>query len=369
MLRSALVALASCFALSAAPAAPHNDYADPGKWLCRPGASDACSGALTATVLAADGTRSQRAFHADPNAPIDCFYVYPTVSRQATPNSDRTAGPEELHAAQEQFARFGEACRLYAPLYRQVTLVGLRTALHGDEAGIDYAAPYHDVLDAWHSYLEHDNQGRGVVLIGHSQGARILTHLVASEIDGKLLQKQLISAILLGTNIETPTGQLLGGTFQHIPLCSQQSQIGCVVAYSSYLAVEPPSAGARFGAASHPGSIYACVNPAALNGNGELNADFPAEGEIGRLFGTTFIENPGLLSARCAVSGGYSYLAVSISQGPIGEKVMAELTAVQSHLPGWGLHALDVNLALGNLVDLVAAQSKAWSAAHQSAHR
>ena len=27
-----------------------------------------------------------------------------------------------------------------------------------------------DVLAAWNYYLEHDNQGRGVVLVGHSQG-------------------------------------------------------------------------------------------------------------------------------------------------------------------------------------------------------
>ena len=372
MLRPSPLALTACLWLAAstfaAPVVTGNDYTDPGKWLCRPDTSGACSGPLTATVLAADGTRSQRTFETNPNAPIDCFYVYPTVSREPTPNSDRTAGPEETHAARNQFAPFGGVCRLYAPLYRQVTLAGLRAAIHGDTNGIDEAIPYRDVLDAWHNYLAHDNQGRCVVLIGHSQGSKILTRLIASEIDGKPLQTRLLSALLLGTNIETPTGKQVGGTFQHLPLCSQANQVGCVVAYSSYLAAEPPSAGARFGAASHPGSVYACVNPAQLNGHGQLDADLPAVGEVARLFGTTFIENPGLLSARCTVTGDYSYLAVSVGQGAGSEKVMAALTAVQAHLPGWGLHALDVNLALGNLVDLVAAQSKAWTADRKPAH-
>jgi hypothetical protein len=32
--------------------------------------------------------------------------------------------------------------------------------------------------------------------------------------------------------------------------------------------------------------------------------------------------------------------------------------------PDWGLHLVDVNLAIGNLVDIVREQSKAWLAAH-----
>ena len=32
--------------------------------------------------------------------------------------------------------------------------------------------------------------------------------------------------------------------------------------------------------------------------------------------------------------------------------------------PAWGYHLLDVNIALGNLVDLVRQQSQAWTAKH-----
>src|SRR5262245_64337000 len=88
------------------------------------------------------------------------------------------AGPEERSVVQHQFARFGSQCRPYAPLYRQVTLTALRANLSGKPMRSDRALAYNDVLDAWKYYLEHDNQGRGVVLIGHSQGSGVLIQLI-----------------------------------------------------------------------------------------------------------------------------------------------------------------------------------------------
>ena len=99
-------------------------------WLCRPGRQDACSVDLTTTIVQADGSFTREEWTGDPNAPIDCFYVYPTVSTDPTPLSDMIADPAELNVIRQQFARFGSVCRLYAPLYRQVTLAGLRT-MHG----------------------------------------------------------------------------------------------------------------------------------------------------------------------------------------------------------------------------------------------
>ena len=101
------------------------DYSDGKTWLCRPGRQDACAIDLATTVIAPDGAFTREAWAADPKAPIDCFYVYPTVSTDAGINSDMTADPAELNVVATQFARFGSKCRPYAPLYRQVTLAGL----------------------------------------------------------------------------------------------------------------------------------------------------------------------------------------------------------------------------------------------------
>ncbi len=342
--------------------AQKNDYNNPKSWLCRPGRTDACSGILTATVIDADGSRSQRTYRPDPNAPIDCFYVYPTVSREPTGNSDMTLGEEEEQAAQNQFARFSEACRTYAPLYRQVTLAGLRGQAH-----INAALAYGDVLDAWKSYLAHDNGGRGVVLIGHSQGARILKHLIATEIDGKPQQSKLVSAILLGTDIEVPKGRAVGGTFRTIPLCERRQQTDCLIAYSSFLAAAPPGEHAEFGV-SHGDSVYVCVNPGMLTDEGKLDAELPTVGEVKQMLGTTFVENPGMFSAKCVATGNLSYLAISIGEGAGSRRVKESFRAIQESLPGWGLHILDVNLALGNLVDLARTQGTEWIAAQKNSH-
>ncbi len=115
--------------------APKNDYSKAETWLCRPGRQDACSVDLTATVVAANGKLTREKFTADPKAPIDCFYVYPTVSLDTTPNSDMNAGREEASVIRAQLARFGSACRIYAPLYRQVTLTALRFCNCGPSHG------------------------------------------------------------------------------------------------------------------------------------------------------------------------------------------------------------------------------------------
>jgi hypothetical protein len=106
----------------------------------------------------------------------------------------------------------------------------------GKPMAVDRALAYNDVLDAWNYYLEHFNKGRGVVLIGHSQGSGVLTQLIKNEIDGKPVQTRLISALLLGTNLPVLKGKDVGGAFQHIPLCHSMTQTGCALAYASFRA-------------------------------------------------------------------------------------------------------------------------------------
>ncbi len=339
--------------VAAAAASP--DYGDPRSWLCLPGRIDACSGPLTSTVVGLDGTFDRRTYQPDPNAPVDCFYVYPTVSREPSPNADMTAGEEERHVAVQQLARFGARCKLYAPLYRQVTLTGLRNF-----GGADTQTPYADVLSAWNTYLARYNAGRGVVLIGHSQGANILRRLIAEQIDGKPIESRLISAIIPGANVAVPPGRDVGGSFQHVPLCRRAAQTGCVIAYSTFLVPPDPPSDAFFGRASLNGDVDACVNPAQLDGATTLDAAFPPLGPLTRTFDTTFIETPGQLTATCTTRNGLSILAVTPIGGASSAVLARTLNDVQTRLPGWGLHVFDVNLVLNDLVDLVGKESAAW---------
>ena len=153
---------------------PPNNYADKATWLCWPGmANSACDADLATTVIQANGAVTVEPFKPDPKAKIDCFYVYPTVSTDPGVLATMAAEPAETRVVAQQFARFGASCRLFAPLYRQFTVTALMAAMAGHplSSGPRPITPYLDVLDAWNYYLAHENGGRGVVLIGHSQGS------------------------------------------------------------------------------------------------------------------------------------------------------------------------------------------------------
>jgi len=349
----------------AAPPAPI-DYTQPETWLCRPGRASACTADVTATVLGSSRRRTLDNTRPDLNAPIDCFYVYPTVSRERRGNSDMIAGAEERQIAREQVARFASKCRIYAPLYRQITVASLKGEERGNLSAIDPILGSGDVVDAFNSYLAHDNHGRGIVFIGHSQGAAILKSIIAVLIDRSPLQSRLVSAIIPGTIIDVLAGQGVGGTFAAIPLCQAATDIGCVISYSSFLARDPPTEASRFGRGTRPVMRDACVNPAFLEtGRDELDALLPTSfGKVTRRrIQTPFVKVPGLLKAACVTNGIFTYLSVSEREDPRTPNLHAYLDGVNSSA-GWGLHALDINLALGNLVDLVGIETKAWIARH-----
>jgi hypothetical protein len=389
MTRCALVipvfAFAAIMGSSAAaqPSPAKNDYSADASWLCRPGRQDACAVDQTTTVVAGSGAMKVEKWTADPQAPIDCFYVYPTVSLDPTGNSDMTAGTEERQVVKVQFARFASQCRVFAPLYRQFTLTALRAATAGKPLPADRSLAGNDVLDAWNYYLAHDNNGRGVVLIGHSQGSFVLMELIRREIDGKPIQSRIVSAILAGANVAVPRGKDVGGAFKNLPLCRSAQQTGCVISYVTFRSTIPPPATSRFGRVDGEGMEAACTNPAALaGGRGELHAHLSASGQFvsvaaetgpwvkgGPAITTPFVSVPGLLSAQCVSNEKGSYLEVTVNGNPSDPRtddITGDILTNGQVNQAWGLHLIDVHLAMGNLIDIVGQQSRAFRAKRQS---
>jgi hypothetical protein len=304
-----------------------------------------CEGGLDATVVGPGGTTTREAFRPAADPPVDCFYVYPTVSPAPTRNAPLRAGPAEIRTVRAQAARFAEVCRLYAPVYRQITSRGLATGGLTDRAARRLA--HADVVSAWHDYLAHYSNGRRFVLIGHSQGTFELTQLVQEEIDGyAALRARLVSALLIGGYVGVKPGQDTGD-LTNVPACRRAAQTGCVVAYNSYAGVPP--AGSIFGRPSSGREIL-CTNPAALAGGAAplrpyLPADELDPGARG------LVAFPGALRAECRTRAGVSWLDVT------GTTSQArQLLRTASARPAWGLHRADVSLALGDLVALVRAQ-------------
>src|SRR6476469_5666034 len=215
-----------------APVAPAPDYSKDASWLCLPGRGDICSTPLATTALNPNGYGSNGLSTVAKNPPLDCFYVYPTVSRDQGMNSDLKPA-EEIGATQVQFARFAGACRTFAPIYRQMTMGAVAAYAAGGDIGDAANLAYADVASAWRNYLATRNGGRPFVLIGHSQGSALLQQLIAREIEtNPAVAVRMKRAILPGVNLTVPQGKLVGGTLKKIPLCSREGQTGCVISYT-----------------------------------------------------------------------------------------------------------------------------------------
>ena len=373
--------IAAALALASAPAAAQQpptppDYSNEASWLCLPGRSDPCGQPLATTALSPNGYGSTGLVRPAADPPIDCFYVYPTVSRDEGDNSDLMPGPEEQVTATVQFARFGSVCRTFAPMYRQATLGALLRNLDtraGTLAALDLA--YEDVAAAWRRYLEHYNRGRPFVLVGHSQGTIMLMRLLAGEIERSPAHRRMVSALLIGFNVEVPAGAVVGGTFRQTPLCTRHGQTGCVVSYVSFRATNPPPPDARFGRTATPGMTVACTNPARLGtGTAPLDSYWyagapPRPGVPPIRWSsqgpppTPFLRTEGLVSAACVRRDGASYLSVLVNADPGDARtddIPGDVRIGGALVPGWGLHSVDMNLAMGDLVALVAQQAAAF---------
>ena len=326
-------------------------------WLCRPGLADnPCVGDLTTTVVRADGSRTVRARRSDPRAPIDCFYVYPTVTQAQGTNAPLAREAPVIGVAAYQARPFSQACRMYAPLYRQITSAGFGAALTDRSV---FRTAYDDVREAWREYLRRDNRGRGVVLIGHSQGTAMLRALISREIERRpAVRRRLVSALLIGGNVLVRRGSDVGGDFTSVPACRRPAQFGCVIAYSTYDTTPPADAGFPradgrlsrvIGARAPRGLRVLCTNPAALGG-GRAALRTLSSGSR-----TPWAEYPGLYRARCRTQGEATWLGVTSS--PSDPRAELRFPAGS---PASGLHLFDVHAALGDLLDVVGRQSTAY---------
>lgn len=374
-------AFGASLAALATACAPASGHARATVWLCRPGLEpDPCLASRAATVVTYEGATREQAAQASigaPSPPIDCFYVYPTVSEQPTKNANLAIEAAETRVAKVQASRFSQDCKVYTPIYEQVTLKALSEGAITSGAAV---RAYRSMLGGFQEYLTKYNKGRRFVLIGHSQGALLLTRLIQERIDGNpALRRRLVSAILLGANVLVPEGKPVGATFHHIPACETVTQTGCVVAYSSY-AREPP-ANAYFGrpgspllegGKATPGTEVLCVNPTLADQNdhvGDLLPYAPTDVLVGRTGGgveapearTPWVEELGLVTAQCKRANGASWLQISPAEGLSAEETASRaahhegLEELQS--PEWGLHIDDLNEALGNLVGMVAIET------------
>ena len=295
-----------------------------------------------------------------------------TVSTSTRPSAvrlfldaDLNVQKAELAVVVAQASRFSTVCHIWAPMYRQITLAGVETLPTGTDPAIETA--YDSIRSGFEDDMAHDNHGRPIVFIGHSQGAAMLIMLLEHFVDNNpaALRRRLVLAIILGGNVVVRTGKLEGGSFQHIPLCASHDESGCVIAYNrAFLAsLLRPRCSADPGQGvsllsdqlTTHGLEVACVNPAAIGGgSGTLIPFFPSEGKEP----TPWVDFEAL---QCQLrERGRGELAASHQVfGHWGPPALG----VRDGRAGLGYHPADVNLALGNLIADSAHAEAMWSKA------
>jgi len=334
------------------------DYSDPALWACRPDAiPNVCDANLDATVVHPDGTFTFEAHEVAADPGFDCFYVYPTVNfaLTLTPSSGNETDFADIAAVsaavETQGARFSEVCRVFAPLYRQST----SGAVAGGE---ELELARQDVRDAFAYYMDAHNGGRDVVLVGHSQGTHVLTSLTKETFDvDAQLRQQLLSALLIGGDVTVADGDVVGGTFDNVPICTAAGQRGCIVAYSSFAAESPPGDNTRYGVAD-AGLQTACTNPSLLAGGDGLLDSIFASAELPGDVEQPWARYPGMFRAECVGTDELSYLEVSVAGGDGDVREPPTYRTLATEFAGFGLHTVEYELALGSLIELVALQAQ-----------
>jgi hypothetical protein len=365
----ALGLLALLAAAAAVPAAA--GAAGKTTWICKPGqADDLCAGTIAGSTLPPPGESAEPLGYTRPkDPPVDCFYLYPTQSEQLGPNSNLDKDPPIRRAVVQQARMFSTVCDVYAPMYRQVTNNGDQSA---HNPSVETA--YRSARSAFRNYLKRHNDGRGFIMLGHSQGSAHTARLIAELVDtDRKLRKRFVGAIAPGANIAVPIGRSVGGLFEKVPACTEVGQYGCVIAFSTY-SDAPPSDSSfgrvdtgywiypreRFSAGSHE---VMCTDPARLDGgNGVLlpvlNFDYltaaPAQETE-----SPWASQPDYYKVRCKRQGGAHWL--NLSKLNLPGDTRPDLGALVAS--GINYHVPEVNLAEGNLLRIAELQTGAFTKA------
>ncbi len=173
-------------------------------------------------------------------AMADVFFIHPTTFMEADSVWNASLADSALNlstderAIRHQASIFNRAGRVFAPRYRQMVYGGfVTTDEEAKRKALELA--YSDVRAAFAYYLEHWNQGRPIIIAGHSQGALHGMLLLSEFFDGKPLQAQLVAAYLPGWPIAKDR-------YSQLKPCETPEETGCVASWCTFReGYEPPS--------------------------------------------------------------------------------------------------------------------------------
>jgi hypothetical protein len=327
---------------SQSPQAAAPDYGGADAWLSRPG-------------LAADPSRwAPKGFAPTPHPVVAVFYVSPTAflrrDRWNAPLDDAQSDHYLRLFAQSQASAFNGVGAIWAPRYRQTTFGAFLTSEADAQRALDLA--YRDVAAAFDAFLAAIPADRPIVLVGHSQGALLLTRLLSDRVAGQPLARRIAAAYVIGWPISTITDLPRLG----LPGCARTGQPGCIFAWQSYAEPADPHMlqslyddSTGLDGRARRGTPMLCVNPLT----GTPNAAAPASANHGALVPTDDLSDgtivAGRVPARCDSAG---FLLTGPPPEGFGRFVM----------PGNNYHVYDMALFWANLRADVTARTASFLA-------
>ena len=129
----------------------------------------------------------------------DLFLICPTVDMNDEFNmsmDDEDTKASFLGALNMERGIYEESTRMYAPYYRQAAMKVYSLDREEWEPYMELA--YSDVSAAFAWYLEHENEGRPIVLAGFSQGADMCYRLLEEYFGDEELYDQLVAVYAIG---------------------------------------------------------------------------------------------------------------------------------------------------------------------------
>jgi hypothetical protein len=157
-------------------------------------------------------------------------------------------------------------------------------------------------------------------------------------------------------SLGVPHSKSVGGTLAHIPTCSSQDQTGCIYVWGSYFSGD--SSGRQvFGANRKDGLDSACVSPAAPGGGKGVLKLYHRKAPFAPADDPPWVETVGQLSGECRANENGVALRVTVEPGP-ASSYLDHLLKLPPVPEGWGLHARDIALVQGNMLECSMLRSK-----------
>lgn len=345
------LALVPTAEFSEQPALADNAYADPAMWFSHPGMGAADPARWQPGLVDNRSLPSNQPAPTPP--PFAVFFIHPTSyldrSSWNAPLGDKEAERIARVYMRGMASPFGVASEIWAPRYRQATFGAFLTDAPEAQRAIDLA--YDDVRQAFAQFRNSIAPDMGIVLAGHSQGSLHLLRLLRDEIGGTELAARVVAVYAIGWPISVEHDLPALG----VPACTAESQVGCLISWSSFAEPADPS----FALDGYAGSIGFDGSP---RGDGEIVCTNPLTGASGTRAAAAQVNKGTLVPGKDLSDGSLVAGLVPARCDARGLLLIGDPPEMGRYvLPGNNYHVYDIPLFWANVQADVARRARAWA--------